>query len=83
MKKILSLVLALVFMFALAIPAFAETETLNSSNASHDVTATYNVGQGYTVTIPSAIAFDANKTASETVTVSNVFINADKIPFCF
>lgn len=79
MKKILSLALALVFMFALAIPAFAaDPATLNSASSSKDVTATYNVGEGYTVTIPSGITFSAEKTANETVTVSNVYINANK-----
>ena len=72
MKKILSLVLALVFMFALAIPAFAANVTMAGS--TQDVTATYTVDQAYTVSIPSGIAFSEEKTAQETVSVSGALI---------
>ncbi len=76
MKKALSLALALVFAFALAIPAFAENT--NMSGNSQNVTATYTVSEAYTVSIPSGITFDADKSAQETVSVSGALINSGK-----
>ena len=82
MKKILSLVLAIVFMFALAIPAFAETISDFAQTGGGTVTATYTVTGHYTITIPADFTLakqtETSATASQTVTVQNVLIPSGK-----
>lgn len=58
MKKKLSIFLVLVLAITLAIPAFADDNTLGpgEGNDSKDTTVTYGVTTTYTVTIPASVS---------------------------
>lgn len=73
MKKVISIVLALVMMMAICVPAFAGEikETGAQSGTSTVKTDTSTMGSGtYTVTYPAEISIPWNQTKNETYTVS-------------
>lgn len=89
MKKVLALALALIMMFAIAIPAMAAAETQVVSKVDDEVAALgtgtdikYGVTQAYTVTIPADVTFvegvdheDGDEmTAERTISASDVVI---------
>jgi hypothetical protein len=53
MKKIISIVLALVMMMAITVPAFAETAVLGDNNVNVETTFDETNDTSYTVTIPA------------------------------
>ena len=53
MKKIISIVLALVMMMAITVPAFAETAVLGDNNVNVETTLDETNDTSYTVTIPA------------------------------
>lgn len=60
MKKLLSLALALALVLSLSAVAFASTE-LNSGKTSTEVTVSFEIEEGYTVTIPAeTVSIDSN-----------------------
>lgn len=56
MKKIISIVLALVMMMAITVPAFAETAVLGDNNVNVETTFDATTDASYTVTIPATIS---------------------------
>lgn len=89
MKKILAIALAVVFMFALAIPAFAvdytreEEAAWDSELATGNVTPStdiiYNVGGSYIVTVPAGFTVDSDSVSNQFVSASNVLIPKGKV----
>ena len=74
MKKVLSLALAFILAFALAIPAFAATleeegiapkgdgdNFLGTNNGNEQTVVTYNVAGSYTISIPASITINYSK----------------------
>lgn len=78
MKKILSCVLCLAMMLSMGTVAFAET-SLTTDGGSHDVTVTYGMDEGFTVTIPTNFTIDESKKATADVSASNVMIAYGKV----
>lgn len=74
MKKALSLTLALVLAFALAIPAFAAAETTNVSisGSQPTVKVDYTTTEFFTVTIPADITLDKAQDANTLSGSANV-----------
>lgn len=56
MKKIISIVLALVMMMAVAVPAFAATAVLGENKVNVETTFDATTDASYTVTIPATIS---------------------------
>ena len=81
MKKALSLALALVLAFALAIPAFAETVNATEGNFTDktgNTTVTYSVSGKYTISIPANFPLDAAGDGTADIGVSDVLIPTGK-----
>ena len=75
MKKIVSLILALVMMMSLSTVAFAaNTDVTQESAQTGNMTVKYTVSDGYTVSIPDEIAIDGDAT----ITATNVKIDPTK-----
>ena len=76
MKKVLSLVLAIVFMFALAIPAFAVGV---KDSTGGDMTVNYQITQTYTISLPTELDVTGTQKAeavtSVTVEFTEVYLN--------
>lgn len=73
MKKLLSIALAVVMMFAICVPAFATDITKDSAQtASADVVTTYDetADWSYTVTIPAGVTVAWNDTSAQAMTYS-------------
>lgn len=73
MKKLLSIALAVVMMFAICVPAFATDITKDSAQtAQAEVVTTYdeNTDWSYTVTIPAGVTVDWNDTTAQAMTYS-------------
>lgn len=56
MKKIISIVLALVMMMAITVPAFAETAVLGDNTVQVETTFDESADTSYTVTIPATVS---------------------------
>ena len=74
MKKFIALAIAVVMLAALAVPAFAATFTEESAETDAEVTVTYAVDEGYTVTIPDALTFGTAATVSVVGNIENAKI---------
>lgn len=76
-KKIIITLIALIIL-SVTLPTFAATITTESSQ---EVTVTYQVGEGYTVSIPADISFSStdqtNYTATGNVSATGVLIETD------
>lgn len=59
MRKVISLLIALVLAFAMAIPVFADDYNMDKDVDSVNSLLTYGVSQSYMISIPSIIAFEA------------------------
>ena len=73
MKKLLSIALAVVMMFAICVPAFATNITKDSAQtAQAEVVTTYDetTDWSYTVTIPAGVTVDWNDTTAQAMTYS-------------
>ncbi len=86
MKKIIALALALVFAFALAVPAFAEDPQVSDTQdydtelegGSQDIDVVYNVGGSYIVTVPAGFTVTADEVTEE-VSATEVLIMAGQV----
>ena len=77
MKKILSVILIIVFTLSGSVLSLASGEviTQDSQGNSSNITVDYNAGVTYTVTIPASVAFsDAEKEVERSLQVSNVVL---------
>ena len=83
MKKIIALVVAVLMMAAIAVPAFAEGETVATSQINNNTNAgtaevTFGFDEAYIVSIPQTIAFGTNLEASAVITATGVKIAGNK-----
>jgi len=80
MKKVISLVLALVMVMSMTtMVALADDPQVTTSGGTTNTTATYTKASGFTVTIPAATTIDAtSKTATISVAASGVIIDSGK-----
>lgn len=72
MKKILSCVLCLTMMLSMGTTAFASN--ISTDGGSQDVTVTYGMTEGFTVTIPTDFTINDTAKATAKVSASNVVI---------
>lgn len=69
MKKLLTIMLALVMALSLSVTALAADNTFSpSDNAAKSTTVTFGVAPTYTVTIPATVELEKKTAADETVT---------------
>lgn len=69
----MAVALVLVLAFAISVPGFAADFEL-SSETTQGVPVTFGVAQSFLVTIPEAVALDANGEGSGTVSVSDAIL---------
>ena len=72
MKKLFALILAITMMATLSVTAFAADY---DTAGDKDMTVTYSVNPGYTVTIPTDVTIDGNST---TISAENVVVEKGK-----
>ena len=86
MKKILAIALAVLMLAALAVPAFAVDDVTIKQDSTLEGGAkvtgtvtpvTYGVKQTYTITLPSAIEFGYDTTATSSITAKEVVITGN------
>lgn len=78
MKKLLSVILIVLFTFGSSVISLAagETITQDSSENSGNITVDYNEEVTYTVTIPASVTFsDSEKEVERSLQVSNAVLN--------
>lgn len=68
MKKLLTIMLALVMVLSLSVTALAADITQDSDPKTGNTTVTFNVDPTYTVTIPATVELEKKTAADETVT---------------
>ena len=70
MKKLLTIMLALVMVLSLSVTALAAGNSIDqgSTNKTGNTTVTFNVDPTYTVTIPATVELEKKTAADETVT---------------
>ena len=68
MKKLLTIMLALVMVLSLPVTALAADITQDSDPKTGNTTVTFNVDPTYTVTIPATVELEKKTAADETVT---------------
>lgn len=70
MKKLLTIMLALVMVLSLSVTALATGNSIDqgSTNKTGNTTVTFNVDPTYTVTIPATVELEKKTAADETVT---------------
>lgn len=68
MKKLLTIMLALVMVLSLSVTALAADITQDSDPKTGNTTVTFNVDPTYTVTIPATVELEKKTAADETIT---------------
>ena len=80
MKKLLKLSIALSMIIAMSVPVWATTTNIDGTKTQQDVIVSYNVNQGYTITIPAELplAVGEHKASEVVVSAADVRLASDE-----